>query len=154
MALYKHYLHTHFYHIVTVLNRAVFLNRLSLNSSPCKLGTDRGKLIFTQLSWMYAYTRFEVLTLVKVYSVVFWVVTPCSLIRDTNFGEEHTAFKFRAASKTLKMEAVCSSETLVSSCQTIRCHNPEDNNIWNFSVSTTPNFTEIISRTKNDDGQK
>jgi hypothetical protein len=49
--------------------------------------------------------RFEVLRVVKMLILVFWVVTPCS---------------------TLKMKAICSSETLVTTCKKIQCHNPEN----------------------------
>jgi hypothetical protein len=47
------------------------------------------------------------------------VVTPCGLGRDSAF-EEHTA-----APSRLKMEAACSSETLVSTDASTRCYNAD-----------------------------
>jgi hypothetical protein len=52
--------------------------------------------------------RFEVLTAVKISMVVFWVVTPCQLTSEY---------------QSLKMEAVCSSKTILAYKPT-RCHNP------------------------------
>jgi hypothetical protein len=40
--------------------------------------------------------RFEILTAAKMTMLVFWVVTPCGLLVDTNVSEEHTAPTFRA----------------------------------------------------------
>jgi hypothetical protein len=57
--------------------------------------------------------------------VVFWVVTPCNLVL-TNISEHVSPLS--SLTSTLKMEVIRSSETLVSSFKTIRCHNPEDRN--------------------------
>jgi hypothetical protein len=55
--------------------------------------------------------RFEVLTAVKM--MMFWVVAPCRLVgRYHRFGG-------------MKMETVCFSETLVSTYESTRRHNPE-----------------------------
>jgi hypothetical protein len=48
---------------------------------------------------------------------VFWVVTPCGRVgRYRRFGGTYC----------LKMETVCSSQTLVSTFKSTRRHNPED----------------------------
>jgi hypothetical protein len=52
--------------------------------------------------------------------VVFWVLTP----RGMWGGDQ----RFRCSS-TLKMEAICSSETLVCTSKTSLCHNPENHNL-------------------------
>jgi len=66
---------------------------------------------------------FEVFTMVKIQVEVFWVVTPCSVVTGYQcFGGScyfHLHF-------TLKMEAVKSSDTLVSHRNAICRHNPED----------------------------
>jgi hypothetical protein len=53
---------------------------------------------------------FEVLRVVKIYIVVFWVMTPCSLVGDTNLSNDHIASIFKVGVKILKMEAERSSE--------------------------------------------
>jgi hypothetical protein len=58
------------------------------------------------LEYLYEKVRFEVLTAVKMSMLVFWVVTPCGLV-------------------ALKMEAVCSRETLVSTYKSTRRYDPE-----------------------------
>jgi hypothetical protein len=50
--------------------------------------------------------------------VIFWVVIPCSLV--VGFQREVTS--------TLNMEAIRSSEMLVTTYKTARCHNPQDHN--------------------------
>jgi hypothetical protein len=61
--------------------------------------------------------RFEVHTPVKMLMLVFSVVTLCGLIgRYQNFR----------GSSALKMEALCSSETLASTYKSTWCCNPED----------------------------
>jgi hypothetical protein len=54
--------------------------------------------------------RFEILTTVKMLMLVFWVVTQYRLVR------RYQRFWVSA----LKMEAVYSSETLVSTCKSAR----------------------------------
>jgi hypothetical protein len=58
----------------------------------------------------------EVLTAVKMSLLVFWVVTPCGL------AGRYQRFE---GSYSLKMETMCSSETLVST-ESTRRYNPED----------------------------
>jgi hypothetical protein len=50
--------------------------------------------------------------------VVFWVVTPCSLIGGNQYFMEMYA-------SILKVE-ICSSKTVITSYKTIWCHNPEN----------------------------
>jgi hypothetical protein len=54
---------------------------------------------------------FEVSKTVRVQTVVFWVVTPCSLVEDLSI---------------LKMEPVSYSKTLITPYRCTRCHNPKD----------------------------
>jgi hypothetical protein len=72
---------------------------------------------------------FEVLTEVVLKSIIFWDIMPCSPLRVNDVSEEHIASIFRVEKKpsdftlvfcsahfsTLKMEAICSSETSVIS---------------------------------------
>jgi hypothetical protein len=51
---------------------------------------------------------------VKIQVEVFWVVTPFSVVVNTNVSEDHAASIFTVMVFTLKMEAAWSSETLVS----------------------------------------
>jgi hypothetical protein len=57
-------------------------------------------------------------------SVVFWVVTPCDLVCGYCFAGTIT-FIFRDQ-LTLKMEAIHSSEMLVTTYKTTQYHNPEN----------------------------
>jgi hypothetical protein len=59
------------------------------------------------LQWTLSDVRFEVLTVVKMSMLVFWIVMLCGL-------------------EALKMERVCFSETLVSTYKSTWCYNPED----------------------------
>jgi hypothetical protein len=61
--------------------------------------------------------RFGVITAVKMSLMVFWAVTPCGIVdRYRRFGGTYCLQLQGKTYKTsrLKMEAVCSSETLVS----------------------------------------
>jgi hypothetical protein len=66
---------------------------------------------------------------VKIYIVVFWVMTPCSLVGDTNVSKNYIVSIFKAGVKILKMEVEYSSEMLVCTYQTRRCHNLGDHNV-------------------------
>jgi hypothetical protein len=108
---------------------------------------------------------FEVFTAVVMKSIIFWVVTPCSLLRCNRRSggtyrlhlQGRRKFQQVPASKqvaslvqgachlltgwfllkfssTLKMEAICSSETSVTSQQTTRRHIPEDDNLQNIMM--------------------
>jgi hypothetical protein len=60
----------------------------------------------------------------RTSALVFWVVTPRGVVgryhRDTNFLQERTS------APGLKMEVVCSSETLVSTYTSTRRYSTED----------------------------
>jgi hypothetical protein len=85
---------------------------------------------------------------VVMKSIIFCDMTPCSLLscnrlfggtyhlhlqgRRYNFGKNHQISRWQAEysaeiiSSTLKMEAICSSETSAETQQTTRRHIPED----------------------------
>jgi hypothetical protein len=64
----------------------------------------------------------------KIHTVVFWVIVACSLVGCyRRFGKTFSVFKI--AMSALKMETVCSSETLVITYYTIPCHKPEEHNM-------------------------
>jgi hypothetical protein len=97
----------------------------------------------------FTFVGFEVFTAVVMKSIIFWDVTPCSLLscnrriggtyrlhlqgRRNNFSKNQQASRWQACflvlaeiiSSTLEMEAICSSETSVESQQTTRRHIPE-----------------------------
>jgi hypothetical protein len=54
---------------------------------------------------------------------MFWVLTPCNYVSD-----EHTISIFNPldVEDRLNMETVCFSRTLVSTCKSTRCQNPEE----------------------------
>jgi hypothetical protein len=58
--------------------------------------------------------RFEFLTAVKMLMLLLWVVTPCGLVGRYQRPE------------VLKLETVCFSETLVSTDESARRHNLEE----------------------------
>jgi hypothetical protein len=62
------------------------------------------KMYFPKCCSVGWFMRFEVLTAAKMSMLFFWVVTPCEL----------------------KIEAVCSSETLVSTCGFTGRYKPKD----------------------------
>jgi hypothetical protein len=69
--------------------------------------------------------------------------TPCGLAKNVNISEEHGASTFRIE---LKIEAVCSSETLVLTYQTVRCHIPED--FYYMELTPPPRKPQIQLRSK------
>jgi hypothetical protein len=77
---------------------------------------------------------FEVFTAVVMKSIIFWDVTPCSLLSyNRRFGGTPAYLLVLAEiiSSTLKMEAICSSETSVATQQTTWRHIPEDDTLQN-----------------------
>jgi hypothetical protein len=84
-------------------------------------------------------------------SSVFWDIMPCSLLKVNYILEENVTFIFRicllaacfmliaclAYSSTLKMEATCSSKTLVDSQWTTWHYIPEDRTLHNHPVRTS-----------------
>jgi hypothetical protein len=83
---------------------------------------------------------FEVFTAVVMKSIIFWDMTPCSLLGfNRRFGGTYRlqlqgrrnrfskpASSAEPISSTLKMEAICSFETSVETQRTTRRHIPED----------------------------
>jgi hypothetical protein len=67
---------------------------------------------------------FEVFTAVVMKRIVFWDMTPCSPLCS-----HLLARWFAGLSSTLKMEALCSSETSVATQLTTRRHIPEDDTL-------------------------
>jgi hypothetical protein len=65
--------------------------------------------------------------------IIFWNVTPCSLLRF--LPRDYLLVLAKLFPSTLKMEAICSSETSVASQQTTRRHFPEDDTLFIASVS-------------------
>jgi hypothetical protein len=82
------------------------------------------------------FVGFEIFTAVVMKSIIFWDMTPCSLLScNRRFGGTyrlHSACLLVLAeiiSSTLKMEAIPSSETSVVTQQTTRRHIPEDDTL-------------------------
>jgi hypothetical protein len=69
---------------------------------------------------------FEVFTAVKIYAVLFWPMTRCSLVDLYESMKVYSGLIFRLA--TLMMATVCLFEILVHIYQTTRCHIPEGQN--------------------------
>jgi hypothetical protein len=57
---------------------------------------------------------------VKIHNVVFWIKTHCSPVGEYYFGGKYS----------LRMEAVCSSETVILTYQPTQCH--QKTAIWSF----------------------
>jgi hypothetical protein len=74
---------------------------------------------------------FEVFTAVVMKSIIFWDMTPCSLLSFIRrFGWTYC----------LNMEEICSSERSVETQQTTRRHIPEDDTLQDYkSVERTLN---------------
>jgi hypothetical protein len=77
--------------------------------------------------------RFEIFTAMKIWIVVFWVVTLCSL----GDGYQRFGGVYRLHLQgTIKMEAILSSKPiLVTTHKITRYHNPECRNTDNKRVS-------------------
>jgi hypothetical protein len=61
-----------------------------------------------------------------IHTLVFRLVTTCSLVDGyRRFGGMFSILKTEV--KALKIEAICTSETLVIAYYTAACHKPEDN---------------------------
>jgi hypothetical protein len=133
-----------------------------------------------------SYVRFEVLIAVVMKSFIVWCITPCSLFKVNRcFGGIYRlhlqgrrisrarnqsqsmiwelclppAFRLVSCStysSTLKMEAICSSETSVETRRTTRRHIPEDDTLHNHRcenlksyISTKTLYTFIMYFTYN-----
>jgi hypothetical protein len=112
--------------------------------------------VLTYHSWSSPYVGFDVLTAVVMKSTIFLDITPCSplkvnrrfagtyrlhlqgrgISRERNQHERRwqaepasTLISCSAYSSTLKMEAICSSETSVDFQQTTRRYFPKDSTL-------------------------
>jgi hypothetical protein len=75
-------------------------------------------------------------------------MTQCSPSSLTDVSEEHIASILRAeeisSAKTLKMEAICSSETSVKTRRTTRRHIQEDDTLHNHRCENLKSYTRIV----------
>jgi hypothetical protein len=102
--------------------------------------------------------RFDDLTAVKVSMLVCWVVTPCGIGRWVPTFRKNKL----SPSSRLNMEAVCASETLVSTYKSTWRHNPGDEQgrpvnqekfeqttsrmqVWRVSVTSTCWVNKILN---------
>jgi hypothetical protein len=82
-----------------------------------------------------SHVGFQVPTEVVMKSTIFWDITPCSQLKvNRRFGGPLLATCFHAGFllglfSTLKMEAICSSETSVDFQRTTRRYIPEDSTL-------------------------
>jgi hypothetical protein len=84
-------------------------------------------------------TGFEVLTAVVMKSTTFWDITPCRPLKFNRrfkgtyyvcFPPAFTLVSCSAYYSTLKMEAICSSETSVAIQRITRPYIPEDSTLY------------------------
>jgi hypothetical protein len=89
--------------------------------------------------------------------IIFWDVTPCSLLsckrrfggtyrlhlqgRRNNFSRNQQVSRWKIISSTLKMEAICSSETSVTNQETTRRHIPEDDTLPNHRCENLKSYS-------------
>jgi hypothetical protein len=79
-------------------------------------------------------------------------ISTCGLVCTyvvTNFPEKRNSFTDMVEVKTLKMEAILSSETLVTTYKTTWCHNPEDPNRHHYSqenLTRSPGTCQNLTR--------
>jgi hypothetical protein len=102
---------------------------------------------------------FEVLTAVVMKSNIFWDITPCSPLQvNRHFGGTYRLHLFclpsaftlvscSAYSSTLKIEAICSSETSVHFHRTIRRYVLEDSNVQERILAFLFSYSLPISST-------
>jgi hypothetical protein len=70
------------------------------------------KYIYCKITKRLHYVGFEVLTAVVMKSTIFWAITLCSPLKSQPMFRRDISPAFMLAySSTLKMEAICSSET-------------------------------------------
>jgi hypothetical protein len=104
-------------------------------------------------------------------STIFWDITPCSPLKvNRRFGgtyclhlqgrrisrarrlclsPAYTLVSCAAYSTTLKMDAICSSETSVDFQRTTRCYIPEDSTLqWDYSLVKSPVYSLLTSTRK------
>jgi hypothetical protein len=93
-------------------------------------------IVLFLLEQVTIHVGFEVLTAVIMKSTIFWNITPCiPLSVNRRFGETYRLhllsrwFLAQLIFSAMKMEAICSSETLVATQRTTRRYNPEDDTL-------------------------
>jgi hypothetical protein len=99
---------------------------------------------------------FEAFTVVVMKIIIIWDVTPCSLLScNRRFGGTYRLHLqgrrllvlAEIISSTLKMEAICSSETSVETQQTTRRHIPEDDTLPNHGCENLKSYTTFLDHT-------
>jgi hypothetical protein len=103
------------------------------------------RYIMIEIKSVIFYVGFEVFTAVVMKSIIFWDMMPCSpLSYNRRFGGTYRlhlqgllatcllAGFAELISLTLKMEAICSSETSVVTQRTTRRHIPEDDTLQSY----------------------
>jgi hypothetical protein len=79
-------------------------------------------------------------------SIIFWDMTPCSPLSFNRLLEEHIASILLARCftepifSTLKMGAICSSETSVETQRTTQLHIPEDDTLHNHRCENLKSY--------------
>lgn len=94
------------------------------------------------LNW--AFTVYEIFKAVKIWIVVFWVVTACSFV-----GGYQCLRNTLPSSCTLKRVTTCSSKTSVTNYKTVWRHNWEDRNPQNCVCSSSSELGLKIKTVKN-----
>jgi hypothetical protein len=109
--------------------RFYFLNLTSVRFALQEVALE---LVFLQfLRFPPSHVSSEVLTAVNISMLLFWVVTSCGLV-----------------GKYLKTETVCFFETLVSTYEYTRRHNPEEHQHFPYHPSTIARSIFIYHRPK------
>jgi hypothetical protein len=97
-----------------------------------RVSVAKPSVVTSKLKFYNISVRFAVFTAVVMKSTIFWDITPCSpLSVNRRFGGAYRLllsrwFLAQLVFSTLKMEAICSSETSVDTQQTTRRCIPED----------------------------
>jgi hypothetical protein len=102
-------------------------------------------LIVLNGSW---FVGFAVLTAVVMKSTIFWDIMPCSPLKvNRELPPAFTLVSCLAYSSTLKVEAICSSETSVRFQRTTRRYIPGDSTLRNLVWAYPPvNITRNLSQ--------
>jgi hypothetical protein len=74
--------------------------------------------------------------------MIFWDVMPCSAV--ASFPPACLLILAEIISSTLKMEAICSSETSVATQQTTRRHIPEDDTLHNHRCENLKSYIYVM----------
>jgi hypothetical protein len=80
----------------------------------------------TSIANISTYVGLEVFTALVMKSNIFWDMTPCSPLSVSQLA---TCLLAELISSTLKMEAICSSETSIDTQRTTWRHIPENNTL-------------------------